>query len=234
MYLDQPWEEIDGRCITSLIGFLHEKGIPVGKDFLPAFTAARSAGWKVAEETEIEHTLEEAMSTALTQLGYASLNGLCPQAVEHLLSSGEVHWTSYPGALETLQALKDKGLLVGVISNADDDGLVQRTSLRLGYKRYASPVLSSAGMRWRKPNPRIFDCIAGQWGIPPEQIAMVGDAPRYDILGAHRAGMRGILIDRHENNSWQTIPPEMADNPALVADAVVGHLLEIPEVIERL
>ncbi len=35
---------------------------------------------------------------------------------------------------------------------------------------------------------------------------MVGDAPVYDILGAHRAGMRGILIDRGEGHPWQTIP----------------------------
>ena len=44
-------------------------------------------------------------------------------------------------------------------------------------------------------------------------LAMVGDASRYDILAAHRAGMRAILVDRGDNAPWQTIPDELKNDP---------------------
>jgi FMN phosphatase YigB (HAD superfamily) len=60
---------------------------------------------------------------------------------------------------------------------------------------------------------------------------MVGDSPQYDILGAHRAGMRAIWIDRNEEFWWQKIPDNRASDPALRADATVKTLAEIPQII---
>jgi FMN phosphatase YigB (HAD superfamily) len=63
---------------------------------------------------------------------------------------------------------------------------------------------------------------------------MVGDAVRYDVVGAHRAGMRSILIDRGDLAPWQNIPDEMANDPTVRADAKVASLTEIPAVIEKM
>ncbi|MCL4487426.1 MAG: HAD family hydrolase [Chloroflexi bacterium] len=234
MYLDDEWKDIDARSTLALVEFLHANGVPVGDNFVEAFRAARSHGWELAEETNVEHTLGQALTQALSGLGYSSLDGLIPRAVEQYFALAEIHWTCYPGALDTLHALKERGLRVGVISNADDDGLVQRTSVRLGFSRFADPVISSAGFSYRKPDPRIFQHVARIWSLPPEEIAMVGDAPRYDIIGAHRAGMKAILIDHGENAWWQSVPAELANEPGIQPDAVVHSLLEIPTVLGRL
>ncbi len=234
MYLARESKEIDAESTTALAAYLHANGVPVADNFAEAFFEARRRGWKLSEETNIEHTVGEALADALASLGHSSVDGLIARAVDHFFASGEIHWTPYPGAVETLQALKASGLHVGIISNADDDGIVQRTSTRLGFRTFAEPIISSASLRWRKPDPRIFHHVARGWGLAPERIAMVGDSPRYDIIGAHRAGMRAILIDRQENHTWQLIPDGLVNEPGIHADAVVGHLLEIPPLLDSL
>jgi 2-haloalkanoic acid dehalogenase type II len=234
MYFDGKWEEVDQPSTASLIAFLKSNGVAVDDTFPALFLEHRQRGWKLAEETHTEHTVEDALRAALTQMGHFSLDGLLPRAVEAYFALGEKQWRAYPDAVETLRALQARGLRLGLISNADDDGLVHRAVERLGFAPYLSPVLSSAAEpRWRKPDPRIFHLVSDAWQLPPADIAMVGDAPRYDILGAHRAGMRGILIDRGENAAWQSIPDELADDPAVRADATVRALAEIPDVIGK-
>ncbi len=233
MYFEGNWEDVDRQSTTSLMAFLKSSGVAVDDTFTTLFLEHRKRGWKLAEETEIEHTVEEALRGALEQLGQFSLDGLLPRAVEAYFALGETHWRVYPDAIETLQELTRRGLLIGVISNADDDGVVHRMVVKHGLAAYLSPVLSSAAEpRWRKPDPRIFHLVSDAWQLPPAEIAMVGDAARYDILGAHRAGMRGILIDRGDNAPWQQIPDELANDPAVRADATVHTLAEIPKTLE--
>ena len=234
-YYDGNWEEVNQSSTESLMSFLNANGIVVGSEFPTLFYEHRQRGWKLAEETEIEHTVEEALHGALTQLGYHSFDGLLPRAVQAFFAPIDPHWHAYPDAIATLQELKRRGLRIGLISNADDNGVVHRTVERDGFAPYLLPVLSSAAEpRWRKPDPRIFHLVSATWQIAPSDIAMIGDAPRYDVLGAHRAGMRGILIDRGDNAPWQEIPDELANEPAVRADATVHALAEIPGVIERM
>ncbi len=234
MYWEGEGENIDAQSNAVLIEFLKANGVTVGEDFLPLFRAEREKGWKESEASELEQTVEEALHRALVQLGHSPLDGLLTHAVEQFFTPGEAYQRAYPGALETLQGLRQRGLRVGLISNADDDGLVQRAVVRLGFAPYLNPITSSAGLRWRKPNPSIFKHVADQWRLAPQQMAMVGDAPVYDILGAHRANMRGILVDRGEGHPWQAIPEKYADDPAIQPDATIGHLAEIMLAIEKL
>ncbi len=234
MYWEGDSKSIDEQSNAVLMEFLKANGITVGEDFLPLFSAEREKGWKESEKTELEHTVESALERALARLGQTPLDGLLTRAVERFFSPGEQYQRAYPGALDTLKELKQRGLHVGLISNADDDALVQRAVVHLGFQPYLDPVTSSAGLRWRKPNPSIFYHVADEWRLPPQQIAMVGDAPAYDILGAHRANMRGILIDRGEGQPWQSIPEAYANDPAIQPDATIRHLKELAPVIEKL
>jgi len=45
-----------------------------------------------------------------------------------------------------------------------------------------------------KPEPGIFTAILERAGIRPEQAVAIGDNPDADIVAAHRAGMRSILV----------------------------------------
>ncbi len=234
MYWNGDPKELNTLSDAALIAFLKRNDIAIGDDFIPVFREERKKGWALAEQEEMEYTVEQALQKTLARLGYSSLNGLLPNAVREFFVAGEKYQHAYPGTVEMLQALQQRGLRLGLVSNADDDALVQRAVANIGVAPYLDPIASSAGLRWRKPNPQIFRHVAQIWQLPPEQIVMVGDAPRYDILGAHRAGMRGILIDREEGHWWQAIPDELKNDPAVQPDAVVQHASEIPSAIERI
>lgn len=47
-----------------------------------------------------------------------------------------------------------------------------------------------------KPDPRIFAHACGMLDVEPKNIWHVGDDPELDVLGAQRAGLRGVWINR--------------------------------------
>ncbi len=234
MRYDGDSQEANRVAIQRLADFLSTHNLRVGDDFPDVFQAARQARWKRADETCIEQPIDDALRDALAAYGYTEFpNGLVSRAVRVFYAEHEPRWLAYPDALDTLRALHARGLRLGLYSNADDDGLVQHCVVRLGFAPYLNPVLSSAmPHRLRKPDPRALRLITDAWNLAPQETVMVGDSPAYDVLGAHRAGMRAILVARGESHWWQQIPPEHADDPAWHADVTVQSLAEILEVIE--
>ena len=228
------WNIVNERTYKQTGEFLKQKGLPVPDNFAALFHAARERCWKRADETGVEQTVEDALRNMYTDLGITSLDGLASQAVRVFFAEHEQHWVPYPDSLTTVQELARRGLRIGLISNADDVELVHRQIDRHGFRPYVSPVLSSAAEpRWRKPDPRIFHLVSDAWKISPSEIVMVGDAPMYDVLGAHRAGMKAIWLNRGEGHGWQKIPDALANDPTVRADAIVHSLLEIPNVISN-
>jgi FMN phosphatase YigB (HAD superfamily) len=71
-----------------------------------------------------------------------------------------------------------------------------------------------------------FDLILSRWDLPPEAVIVVGDTLNADILGAHNAALRGVLITADEPSSnaehRQTIMP----------DATIAALTELPGLLE--
>ncbi len=236
MHFEGNWEEVDARSNLRLVEYLRNHGIAIGEDFPSRFRAARERGWKIAEEKGIEARIDDALAEALEELGISfSRNGLLPDALRVYYEEGEQHWHAYPDALGTLRELRKRNVRTGLISNADSERIVYDSVQRLGLAPYLDPVISSASEpRWRKPDPRIFDLVSGAWKIEPNDIAMVGDTVRYDILGAHRAGMRGVLIDRGDDAPWQKIPNELLNDPLIKPDLTIRTLAEIPLVIQQL
>jgi HAD superfamily hydrolase (TIGR01458 family) len=45
-----------------------------------------------------------------------------------------------------------------------------------------------------KPSPDFFQLAVDDLGVPPAQVAMIGDAIEVDVGGAQRAGLKGILV----------------------------------------
>lgn len=97
-----------------------------------------------------------------------------------------------PGARETLDALRDRGYRLGVVSNAD--GRVRRLLEEAELAANLEIILDSAHVGFEKPDPRIFLAATGKLGLPPASCAYVGDLYEIDILGARAAGLRAILI----------------------------------------
>ena len=100
----------------------------------------------------------------------------------------------YPDSLPALQALREQGLLLGVISNWEE--WLEQLLLHLEIHTFFGSTTISGTTGIEKPDPRIFTLALDSLGVAPEEAAHVGDSMRADVEGARAAGLVPVLIDR--------------------------------------
>jgi len=227
MYLDGKWEEVHARNVGNLLAFLRAEGVDLEPEaFNRTFRRQRERAHEMARATRVEYPAQRSLGETLSQLGYPHLDGhLLAEGVKALFRYEEPRWRLFPDALQTLESLRGAGYRLGLISNASDDGFIQRLLRRLGLAPYLWPALNSAGVGIRKPAPRLFQLVLEAWNLEPCEVAMVGDTLEADILGAQLAGMRGILalMDEYPVNG------ELLDR--IVPDATIEKLAQLPQLL---
>jgi 2-haloalkanoic acid dehalogenase type II len=95
--------------------------------------------------------------------------------------------------VETLDALRESGVRVAVVSNIDDDYLLPMLA-RSGLTERLHHWTSSEEARSCKPDAGIYRYACAKVGCAPEQVLFVGDSPEQDITGARALGMTTALI----------------------------------------
>lgn len=95
-------------------------------------------------------------------------------------------------AAETLEALRERGYRLGVVSNSN--GHVRRLLARAGLAALFEVIVDSAEVGIEKPDPRIFFLATELLGVEPARCVYVGDIYEIDVVGARKAGLRPILI----------------------------------------
>lgn len=96
------------------------------------------------------------------------------------------------GAHETLAALRRRGLITGIVSNADTDTFPSAVAAS-GFEEAVDFALCSEEARSCKPDAGIFREALQRARCAPEEALFVGDQPEQDIAGANRAGLRSVL-----------------------------------------
>lgn len=97
------------------------------------------------------------------------------------------------GLEDTVAALGERGLAVGIISNSD--GRLDTRLAGIGIRGLFEFVIDSAVVGVSKPAPRIFELAVKASGVAAEQAAYVGDYYEVDVIGARGVGMRPVLFD---------------------------------------
>src|SRR6266545_3326651 len=94
------------------------------------------------------------------------------------------HFELYEDALPTLDALRSRGLRLGLLSNTsrDLDAFVAHHRLAV------DAVLTSHAHGKTKPHETIFRALLGKLGVAPGEAVMVGDQLEDDIAGARAVG----------------------------------------------
>ena len=100
----------------------------------------------------------------------------------------------FDDVVPALNDLKSRGLVLGLISNVERD--LTATISELGLPSWLDIVVTSLDAGFSKPQPGIFEEAMRRAGLQPSQAIYVGDQYQVDCVGAHRAGMKGILLDR--------------------------------------
>ena len=96
-------------------------------------------------------------------------------------------------SLALLEALRDRGLKVGLVSNAFDPGwLLHRTLAEMGLAERLDVAVFSSEVGKRKPHPAIFERALHELGVRPEEALFVGDRLFEDVRGAADLGMRTV------------------------------------------
>jgi putative hydrolase of the HAD superfamily len=110
-------------------------------------------------------------------------------------------WTLYPEVLETLTSLKERDLILDVISNFDSR--LVRILDGLGAGAQFENIFVSSRVGYAKPDGRIFNAALSCHGLAPAQALHVGDSEINDLSGANQAGIKGILVERGKTSAAQ-------------------------------
>jgi len=103
------------------------------------------------------------------------------------------HSRLLPGAMSTLQQLRERGWPVGIIT--DGSSSIQTRKLRqCGLDGLVDPLITPDDAGAFKPAPRIFAHGAEQVGIQASENLYVGDSWDNDVEGARAAGWQAVWL----------------------------------------
>ncbi len=231
MHLDGTWPEMFEQGASDLVRFMEKHQPSLDAEALSqTWLERRTEGYARAQVTMREVTAEEAMRWSLAQYGLTDPDPeLLAGAIDAFFAHEEARWFADPEAIAVLRALSDRGLRLGMLSNATHEPLIQRLVDRLGFRPWLDPALSSASTGIRKPDPAAFATHLDTWALSPTSVVMVGDTLEADIRGAQQAGMHSVwLRSRQDARQEGDAILSGAESPA-VPDVVIERLGQLPD-----
>ncbi|MFE0628665.1 HAD family hydrolase [Streptomyces sp. NPDC058864] len=106
----------------------------------------------------------------------------------------EAAWAVFPDVVPALEALTP-GYRHGLLSNSST-AHQERKLTRLGLRDRFECLVCSQELGHAKPAPEAFLGACEALGLPPEEVAYVGDKADTDARGADAAGLYGVWLDR--------------------------------------
>lgn len=128
----------------------------------------------------------------------------------------------YDESFTVLDELKGKYKLL-LLTNGSPD--LQNTKLTITSELvpYFDEIVISGAFGKGKPDPIIFEHALERIGLNKDEVIMVGDNLMTDILGASRAGIKSVWINRHDKERNEVVP-----------DYEIMHLEELYPILEKL
>lgn len=124
-------------------------------------------------------------------------------------------------AIEVLEAIKDNGYLLGLITN----GSIRSQNGKLDFvkiREYFDDIIVSDEVRLKKPDQQIFTLALDKLGVAAEDSWYVGDHPVNDVYGARQAGLTSV---------WFEGPMEW-DSTVDKPEYTIGHLRELLPILD--
>jgi 2-haloacid dehalogenase len=141
--------------------------------------------------------LLEAVLSRRAQLGGS------PRAVTEAMDRA-AEMPAYPDALAAIERIAGAGLHVGVLTNTPTAN-AERALAHAGLREALELVVGSDETGAFKPDPRVYAGGVERTGEPAGEVCMVA-THGWDLLGAHRAGMRTAWVRRKERVRYPTNP----------------------------
>jgi len=159
--------------------------------------------FEASEESSFARTMEIDRA-ALAELGI----GPMPEPFFRRLSELFMltsNWHVFPDVAPALRELRERGLVVGAVSN----WVWQLPELlhALDLVSHFDFIAASSRIGFEKPHPEIFRWALAQARAEPCQAIHVGDHLDADVEGARGAGIAPVLIDRRDRFVPADVPP---------------------------
>ena len=107
--------------------------------------------------------------------------------------------TPVAGAVDLLEALRQHGVRLGIVTNAYD-GAEQRVRIRACFPHIVFDALVVAGEGTRlKPDPEPFRRLIAELREPANSGLFIGDSPRHDVPGAVEVGLPVVIANASES-----------------------------------
>jgi putative hydrolase of the HAD superfamily len=193
---DPPREETEANILKELgVEVTPEallRPIAAADDFIYKEHARYSLGRRSKEETVELYT--EYHGIILKEAGIEPSWELITGILKKWLKA-DYKMVLFDDVIPTLTQLKERDLILGLISNVDR--YITPLYEGLGLAKWLGVVVTSQEAGFNKPAPQIFRAALRKAKLRPIEALYVGDQPQIDVVGANGAGMLGILIDRN-------------------------------------
>ncbi len=192
------WFELEVRTLPS--AFLQWWMTRGGNDMPSTLLEDADDRYRALRRDIIAHgnelTAEACLETVFADMDVAVPASDVEIGVEHLMRAALDGASLVPGAVETVRAIHEQGIPIGVVSSAVYHPFLEWTIEMFGIQDALPVVVTSASARYYKSRPEIFLLAAQALGSDPARMVHVGDSLRFDVGGASRAGMGTVWLRR--------------------------------------
>jgi putative hydrolase of the HAD superfamily len=183
--------------------------------------------WSRTTTTMRSATTAEVLRTAGAVVGLPVEEALHDKAVASYLD----HWAptsvARSDARPTLQALRDRGLRTGLLSNTHWPRDVHEDWLaRDGLLKLLDARIYTSDLEHVKPHPAAFDALLDAVGVAAENAVFVGDRLHDDVWGAKQLGMRGVWVRNDAVPSYDVEPDGVVNGLEELVGLVDGWLAD--------
>jgi putative hydrolase of the HAD superfamily len=153
----------------------------------------------------------------------------CAEFLCYLYDGKKSRITPRPDLLETIRALHNRGLRLGVISNTISKNFIPGCLKKYGIASYMETVILSSVEGRRKPAVEIFQTALAALKLEAGECAFVGDRLSRDVIGAKSAGFGCVIQIRHPHSIEMDKPMESL---GIKPDVMIDGLAEIPAIVD--
>lgn len=134
------------------------------------------------------------------------------------------HLSPYPAIENTLVQLKERGLSLSVVTDAQRQNAISRLE-KTGLFEMFDAVITSDMTGTHKPDLKVFQYALEMLGCCPEEVLMVGDSLRRDIAPAKQMGM----MTAHARYGDRNLHEERCEQ----ADVILTDISEVLQVVDQ-
>ncbi|MBI5348962.1 MAG: HAD family hydrolase, partial [Chloroflexi bacterium] len=227
---NNQWSQLRPRLVADLVVDLKAQGLTFDNEQFTATFIRNIEDFDQQRQTHFkEITTEYILRVTFKELNIQADHLNLPRALAALFSFSESQWQPMPHVHPTLRLLQERGLKLAIVSNAADSANVQRLIDNAHLRSYFDPIIISANVGVRKPNPRIFDPVLKTWGFIANEVVVIGDTLGADILGAKNAHIKSIWVTMQADT-----PYNAAHRDTIVPDAICDSLDQLPAILQQI